>query len=88
MHAHVFFYVSVHPVAYGGRYLLSLTAEYVASLKFDQERKDRLSKYAAIQRTRQLNRDFLQLTQQLDGVFTKLHRVTYAQSPPRSLLRR
>ena len=55
------------------KYLLSLTSEYVASLKFDQERKDRLNKYAAIQRTRQLNRDFLMLTQQLDEVHGKLN---------------
>lgn len=53
-------------------YLLSLTGEFVASLKFDQERKDRLNKYAAIQRTRQLNRDFFKLTQRLDKMATKL----------------
>jgi len=57
------------------RYLRSLTAEYVASLKFDQERKDRLNKYAAIQRTRQLNRDFVKLTAQLDDVTAKLQRL-------------
>jgi len=56
-------------------YLRSLTAEYVASLKFDQERKDRLNKYAAIQRTRQLNRDFVKLTAQLDDVTAKLQRL-------------
>lgn len=65
--------ISEFAESFAKKYLLSLTSEYVASLKFDQERKDRLNKYAAIQRTRQLNRDFLMLTQQLDEVHGKLN---------------
>jgi hypothetical protein len=64
--------ISEYARSFAKTYLLSLVAEYVASLKFDQERKDRLSKYAAIQRTRQLGRDFSKLTKQLDAVTEKL----------------